>query len=39
VFPDSKTASYLLPMKRVVRDAAGLIDGDSVHVRLRPVDL
>jgi len=39
VFPDSKAASYLLPMKRAVRDAAGLIDGDSVRVRLRPVDL
>ena len=38
VFPDRNAASYVLPIKRSVRDAAGLIEGSPVRVRLRPVD-
>ncbi|KRE81121.1 hypothetical protein ASG77_04205 [Arthrobacter sp. Soil762] len=34
VFPDSKSGSYLLPVKKAVRDAAGISDGDDVAVRL-----
>ncbi|MET3174008.1 UNVERIFIED_ORG: hypothetical protein ABIB52_001853 [Arthrobacter sp. UYCu721] len=34
VFPDSKSRSYLLPVKKAVRDAAGISDGDEVAVRL-----
>ena len=34
VFPDSKSGSYLLPVKKAVRDAAGISDGDEVAVRL-----
>lgn len=34
VFPDSKSRSYLLPVKKAVRDAAGISDGDEVAVRI-----
>jgi hypothetical protein len=34
VFPDSKTSSYLLPVKKAVRTAAGLRAGDEVDVEL-----
>lgn len=34
VFPDSKSGTYLLPVKKAVRDAAGISDGDEVAVRL-----
>ncbi|MCO4263603.1 DUF1905 domain-containing protein [Pseudarthrobacter sp. MDT3-26] len=34
VFPDSKSSSYLLPVKKAARDAAGISDGDDVAVRL-----
>ena len=35
VFPDKKRATYLLPVKRAVREAEGLVAGSSVAVRLR----
>lgn len=35
VFPDAKRATYLLPVKRAVRQAEGLVAGTSVAVRLR----
>lgn len=38
VFPDRNAASYLLPVKRAVRDAEGLTDGDPVTVRLSLVE-
>ena len=38
VFPDSRLGSYILPVKKAVRDAEGLGDGDSVRVILRLVD-
>jgi len=35
VFPDKKSASYLLPLKAVVRRAESLAVGDRVHVQLQ----
>lgn len=37
VFPDSKRGTFILPMKRAVRDREGLTDGDPARVRLRAV--
>jgi hypothetical protein len=34
VFPDSKSGSYVLPVKKAVRTAARIGDGDEVAVRL-----
>lgn len=34
LFPDSKTGSYVLPVKKQVRSAAGVEAGDRVTVRL-----
>ena len=34
VFPDAASGSFLLPVKRAVRRAEGLADGDSVSVSL-----
>ena len=34
VFPDSKSGSYLLPVKKSVRAAARISAGDEVEVRL-----
>ena len=34
VFPDATSGSYLLPVKKSVRDSAGLGDGSAVRVRL-----
>lgn len=34
LFPDRRSASYLLPVKRAVRDANGLVAGDTVTVSL-----
>ena len=34
VFPDTKAASYLLPMKAAVRRSEGLAEGDVVEVHL-----
>lgn len=38
VFPDKKRATYVLPVKRAVRDAEGLAAGSLVPVRLRVLD-
>ena len=38
VFPDSGSGTYLLPMKKAVRVAEDLEDGDEVPVTLRLVD-
>ncbi len=35
VFPDVRRDSYVLPVKRAVRDAEDLEDGDEVTVTLR----
>ena len=37
LFPDSKARSFVLPVKKRVRRAAGLGAGDECEVRLRPV--
>ena len=34
IFPDAQSGSYLLPVKKSVRDAAHLGAGDEVEVRL-----
>lgn len=34
VFPDTKSGSYLLPVKKAVRDAARISAGDEVAVEL-----
>ncbi len=39
VFPDSRKDSYILPVKKAVRDAEGIHDGDTVTVKLRLVDV
>lgn len=38
IFPDSGTASYVLPLKKAVRDAEGLAEGGPVTVRLEVLD-
>ena len=38
VFPDSTAGTYILPIKKAVRVAEGLEDGDEVAVTLRLVD-
>ncbi len=37
VFPDNASASYLLPVKKAVRVAEGLDEGDEITVRLEVV--
>lgn len=37
VFPDRGRGTYLLPVKKQVRDREGLADGDPVSVRLRVI--
>lgn len=39
VFPDSHLGTYVLPVKKAVREAEGLAEGDPVEVALRLVDL
>ena len=38
VFPDTKAASYVLPVKRAVRHAESLVEGSMLVVCLRPID-
>jgi hypothetical protein len=38
IFPDSKLRTYVLPVKKAVRKAEGVGDGDVVHVRLEILD-
>lgn len=38
VFPDSDSGCYVLPMKRAVRQAENLEDGDLVTVTVQPLD-
>jgi hypothetical protein len=35
IFPDAARRTYVLPVKKAVRDAEGLVVGGSVNVRLR----
>lgn len=39
LFPDSKATSYLLPVKKQVRTAEGLVVGEPVDVELELVDV
>lgn len=39
LFPDRKLASYVLPVKRSVRDREQLSIGDTVQVRIQLLDL
>lgn len=38
IFPDAERGAYVLPLKRAVRDAEGLVDGGPVVVRLEVLD-
>ncbi|MDR2985299.1 MAG: DUF1905 domain-containing protein [Nocardiopsaceae bacterium] len=38
IFPDSKTGTFLLPVKKAVRAAEGIEDGDSISARVEVVD-
>ena len=38
IFPDSTNGSYVLPLKKKVRDAESLVDGGPVSVRLEVLD-
>lgn len=38
IFPDTKVGSLVLPVKKAVRTAAGLTDGDPVAVTLELLD-
>ncbi|MET4135987.1 DUF1905 domain-containing protein [Pseudarthrobacter sp. PvP090] len=38
LFPDSKSGTYLLPVKKAIRTAAGLETGDRVTVHLEVPD-
>ena len=38
IFPDSTSGSYVLPLKKKVRDAESLVDGGPVSVRLEVLD-
>lgn len=34
LFPDSKASSYVLPVKRAIRDAEAIDDGDTIRARI-----
>lgn len=38
IFPDAATGSYVLPLKKAVRDAEALVDGGPVTVHLEILD-
>ncbi|NLP85896.1 DUF1905 domain-containing protein [Microbacterium sp. CFH 90308] len=38
IFPDSKSGSYVLPLKKSVRDAEGIVEGGPVVVRIEVLD-
>ena len=39
VFPDSKSQCFVLPVKKAVRNAEGIDDGDPVEIIIRLVNL
>ncbi|WP_225753927.1 DUF1905 domain-containing protein [Actinotalea sp. Marseille-Q4924] len=39
LFPDSSAGTYVLPVKKAVRTAEGLLPGTTTHVRVELVDL
>ena len=39
LFPDSKARSYVLPVKKPVRTAEGIVAGDQVDVTIELVDV
>lgn len=38
IFPDAGRGEYVVPLKRAVRDAEGIGDGDVIAVRLEVLD-
>ena len=38
VFPQSKECTYVLPVKRAVREAEGVDIGDTVEIDLEPLE-
>jgi len=39
LFPDSRSATYVLPVKKAVRTAEQLTTGDTAHVRIQLLDV
>ena len=39
LFPDSKSGTYVLPVKKPVRTAEGLLEGTTVETNLKLLDL
>ncbi|WP_298462001.1 DUF1905 domain-containing protein [uncultured Cellulomonas sp.] len=39
LFPDATRRTYVLPVKRAVREGAGVDVGDTLHLRVRLLDL
>jgi hypothetical protein len=39
IFPDSRARTYVLPVKRAIREAESLAPGDRVSVTVRLLDL
>jgi hypothetical protein len=37
IFPDSGSGSYVLPIKKSIRQAERIAEGDTLHVTLRPL--
>lgn len=38
IFPDAERGSYVLPLKRSVRDAEGIAEGDEITVSIEVID-
>jgi hypothetical protein len=38
LFPDAERGAYVLPLKRSVRDAEGLVEGAVVRIRVEVLD-
>ncbi len=39
IFPDKKSSSYLLPVKRDVRNKVGVSEGDTLDITLKLIDI
>ncbi len=39
IFPDAERGTYVLPLKRAVRDAEGIAGDGTIRVRIRLLDL
>lgn len=39
IFPDATQGTYVLPLKRAVREAEGIGDADGIHIELDVLDM